>query len=149
MGDRVPVLLLGNKADNESEREVPRSHGEQLAKVTVSWRLPAAGPVTNGLLGGSRRAGRVSQRHGPGPAPVPGDVSAEGHTDGTTGLAGPWGASQPLVLPTRDCRSLGRWGATHVSPRPVLESPLPGSHVVPSRGNPKDSQGWAFFGRLC
>lgn len=33
MGDRIPVLLLGNKIDNEKEREVPRGLGEQLAKV--------------------------------------------------------------------------------------------------------------------
>lgn len=33
MGGRVPVLLLGNKLDNEKEREVPRGLGEQLAKV--------------------------------------------------------------------------------------------------------------------
>ncbi|XP_023038708.1 EF-hand calcium-binding domain-containing protein 4B isoform X1 [Piliocolobus tephrosceles] len=32
VGDRVPVLLLGNKLDNEKEREVPRGLGEQLAK---------------------------------------------------------------------------------------------------------------------
>ncbi|XP_054094005.1 EF-hand calcium-binding domain-containing protein 4B isoform X1 [Callithrix jacchus] len=32
VGDRVPVLLLGNKLDNEQEREVPRGLGEQLAK---------------------------------------------------------------------------------------------------------------------
>ncbi|XP_003463343.2 EF-hand calcium-binding domain-containing protein 4B isoform X2 [Cavia porcellus] len=32
MGGRVPVLLLGNKLDNEKEREVPRGLGEQLAK---------------------------------------------------------------------------------------------------------------------
>ncbi|ELK30426.1 PREDICTED: EF-hand calcium-binding domain-containing protein 4B [Myotis davidii] len=32
VGDRVPVLLLGNKIDNEKEREVPRGLGEQLAK---------------------------------------------------------------------------------------------------------------------
>ncbi|XP_011519339.1 EF-hand calcium-binding domain-containing protein 4B isoform X4 [Homo sapiens] len=31
VGDRVPVLLLGNKLDNEKEREVPRGLGEQLA----------------------------------------------------------------------------------------------------------------------
>uniref|UniRef100_A0A4X1UMI4 EF-hand domain-containing protein n=1 Tax=Sus scrofa TaxID=9823 RepID=A0A4X1UMI4_PIG len=32
VGDRIPVLLLGNKIDNEKEREVPRGLGEQLAK---------------------------------------------------------------------------------------------------------------------
>lgn len=32
VGDRIPVLLLGNKLDNEKEREVPRGLGEQLAK---------------------------------------------------------------------------------------------------------------------
>ncbi|KFO20225.1 EF-hand calcium-binding domain-containing protein 4B [Fukomys damarensis] len=32
VGDRVPVLLLGNKLDNEKEREVPQGLGEQLAK---------------------------------------------------------------------------------------------------------------------
>uniref|UniRef100_A0A8C3X1Q3 Calcium release activated channel regulator 2A n=1 Tax=Catagonus wagneri TaxID=51154 RepID=A0A8C3X1Q3_9CETA len=32
VGDRLPVLLLGNKIDNEKEREVPRGLGEQLAK---------------------------------------------------------------------------------------------------------------------
>ncbi|XP_063495951.1 EF-hand calcium-binding domain-containing protein 4B isoform X3 [Symphalangus syndactylus] len=32
VGDRVPVLLLGNKLDNEKEREVPWGLGEQLAK---------------------------------------------------------------------------------------------------------------------
>ncbi|XP_070309257.1 EF-hand calcium-binding domain-containing protein 4B isoform X1 [Odocoileus virginianus] len=32
VGDRIPVLLLGNKIDNETEREVPRGLGEQLAK---------------------------------------------------------------------------------------------------------------------
>nr|XP_044995734.1 EF-hand calcium-binding domain-containing protein 4B [Jaculus jaculus] len=32
VGDRVPVLLLGNKLDKEQEREVPRGLGEQLAK---------------------------------------------------------------------------------------------------------------------
>lgn len=33
VGDRIPVLLLGNKVDNEKEREVPLGLGEQLAKV--------------------------------------------------------------------------------------------------------------------
>lgn len=32
VGDCIPVLLLGNKIDNEKEREVPRALGEQLAK---------------------------------------------------------------------------------------------------------------------
>ncbi|VFV18529.1 ef-hand calcium-binding [Lynx pardinus] len=32
VGDRIPVLLLGNKIDNEKEREVPRGLGEKLAK---------------------------------------------------------------------------------------------------------------------
>ncbi|XP_051011386.1 EF-hand calcium-binding domain-containing protein 4B [Acomys russatus] len=32
VGDRIPVLLLGNKLDNEKEREVPWGLGEQLAK---------------------------------------------------------------------------------------------------------------------
>ncbi|EGV98494.1 Ras-related protein Rab-44 [Cricetulus griseus] len=32
VGDPIPVLLLGNKLDNEKEREVPRGLGEQLAK---------------------------------------------------------------------------------------------------------------------
>ncbi|KAL6064000.1 hypothetical protein STEG23_028520, partial [Scotinomys teguina] len=32
VGDRIPLLLLGNKLDNEKEREVPRGLGEQLAK---------------------------------------------------------------------------------------------------------------------
>ncbi|XP_037371242.1 EF-hand calcium-binding domain-containing protein 4B [Talpa occidentalis] len=32
VGDHLPVLLLGNKIDNENEREVPRGLGEQLAK---------------------------------------------------------------------------------------------------------------------
>ncbi|XP_006891363.1 PREDICTED: EF-hand calcium-binding domain-containing protein 4B [Elephantulus edwardii] len=32
VGDHIPVLLLGNKIDNEKEREVPRGLGEQLAK---------------------------------------------------------------------------------------------------------------------
>ncbi|XP_067551542.1 EF-hand calcium-binding domain-containing protein 4B [Pseudorca crassidens] len=32
VGDRIPVLLLGNKVDNEKEREVPRGLGEQLAQ---------------------------------------------------------------------------------------------------------------------
>ncbi|XP_006172098.1 EF-hand calcium-binding domain-containing protein 4B isoform X3 [Tupaia chinensis] len=32
VGDHVPVLLLGNKLDNEKEREVPHGLGEQLAK---------------------------------------------------------------------------------------------------------------------
>ncbi|XP_046519653.1 EF-hand calcium-binding domain-containing protein 4B isoform X1 [Equus quagga] len=32
VGDCIPLLLLGNKIDNEKEREVPRGLGEQLAK---------------------------------------------------------------------------------------------------------------------
>ncbi|NXS18527.1 RAB44 protein, partial [Mystacornis crossleyi] len=32
-GENVPVLLLGNKTDNEKEREVPMGMGEHLAKV--------------------------------------------------------------------------------------------------------------------
>lgn len=32
VGDRIPILLLANKIDNEKEREVPRGLGEQLAK---------------------------------------------------------------------------------------------------------------------
>lgn len=32
VGDCIPVLLLGNKVDNEKEREVPQGLGEQLAK---------------------------------------------------------------------------------------------------------------------
>ncbi|NXY44621.1 RAB44 protein, partial [Ceuthmochares aereus] len=31
-GENVPVLLLGNKTDNEKEREVPVGMGEHLAK---------------------------------------------------------------------------------------------------------------------
>ncbi|NXK19435.1 RAB44 protein, partial [Arenaria interpres] len=31
-GENVPVLLLGNKTDNEKEREVPMGMGEHLAK---------------------------------------------------------------------------------------------------------------------
>ncbi|KAJ7330159.1 hypothetical protein JRQ81_016333 [Phrynocephalus forsythii] len=31
-GDKIPVLLLGNKTDNEKEREVPHALGEHLAK---------------------------------------------------------------------------------------------------------------------
>ncbi|XP_069084494.1 EF-hand calcium-binding domain-containing protein 4B isoform X1 [Pleurodeles waltl] len=31
-GENVPILLLGNKTDNEKEREVPNGLGEQLAK---------------------------------------------------------------------------------------------------------------------
>lgn len=49
VGDRIPVLLLGNKLDNEKEREVPRGLGEQLAKVKspifpsswIGWEPPA------------------------------------------------------------------------------------------------------------
>lgn len=33
VGDYIPVLLLGNKIDNEKEREVPQGLGERLAKV--------------------------------------------------------------------------------------------------------------------
>uniref|UniRef100_A0A670I0A2 Calcium release activated channel regulator 2A n=1 Tax=Podarcis muralis TaxID=64176 RepID=A0A670I0A2_PODMU len=32
-GENIPVLLLGNKTDNEKEREIPRGLGEHLAKV--------------------------------------------------------------------------------------------------------------------
>ncbi|XP_032204968.1 EF-hand calcium-binding domain-containing protein 4B isoform X1 [Mustela erminea] len=32
VGDYIPVLLLGNKIDNEKEREVPQGLGERLAK---------------------------------------------------------------------------------------------------------------------
>ncbi|XP_039092289.1 EF-hand calcium-binding domain-containing protein 4B [Hyaena hyaena] len=32
VGDRIPVLLLANKIDNEKEREVPQGLGEKLAK---------------------------------------------------------------------------------------------------------------------
>lgn len=32
-GESVPVLLLGNKTDNEKEREVPMGMGDHLAKV--------------------------------------------------------------------------------------------------------------------
>ncbi|XP_068957536.1 EF-hand calcium-binding domain-containing protein 4B [Petaurus breviceps papuanus] len=31
-GENIPILLLGNKVDNEKEREVPQGHGERLAK---------------------------------------------------------------------------------------------------------------------
>ncbi|XP_074050736.1 EF-hand calcium-binding domain-containing protein 4B isoform X3 [Macrotis lagotis] len=31
-GESIPILLLGNKVDNEKEREVPQGHGERLAK---------------------------------------------------------------------------------------------------------------------
>lgn len=33
VGVYIPILLLGNKIDNEKEREVPQGLGEQLAKV--------------------------------------------------------------------------------------------------------------------
>ncbi|EOB07096.1 EF-hand calcium-binding domain-containing protein 4B [Anas platyrhynchos] len=33
-GENVPVLLLGNKTDNEKEREVPNGMGEHLAKAS-------------------------------------------------------------------------------------------------------------------
>lgn len=33
VGNYIPVLLLGNKIDNEKEREVPQGLGERLAKV--------------------------------------------------------------------------------------------------------------------
>lgn len=42
VGDRIPVLLLGNKLDNEKEREVPRGLGEQLAKVKSPY-FPLSG----------------------------------------------------------------------------------------------------------
>lgn len=32
-GENIPLLLLGNKTDNEKEREVPKGLGEHLAKV--------------------------------------------------------------------------------------------------------------------
>uniref|UniRef100_F6PSV8 Calcium release activated channel regulator 2A n=1 Tax=Monodelphis domestica TaxID=13616 RepID=F6PSV8_MONDO len=32
VGENIPILLLGNKVDNEKEREVPQGHGERLAK---------------------------------------------------------------------------------------------------------------------
>ena len=54
MGDRIPVLLLGNKIDNETEREVPRGLGEQLAKVRGKH------PVS-GWRGTLRRVGHVPQ----------------------------------------------------------------------------------------
>uniref|UniRef100_A0A8C3XG85 Calcium release activated channel regulator 2A n=1 Tax=Cyanoderma ruficeps TaxID=181631 RepID=A0A8C3XG85_9PASS len=34
-GENVPVLLLGNKTDNEKEREVPMGMGDHLAKVLI------------------------------------------------------------------------------------------------------------------
>ncbi|XP_025064894.1 EF-hand calcium-binding domain-containing protein 4B isoform X2 [Alligator sinensis] len=36
-GENIPLLLLGNKTDNEKEREVPKGLGEHLAKNSVSW----------------------------------------------------------------------------------------------------------------
>lgn len=39
VGDCIPVLLLGNKIDNEKEREVPRGLGEQLAKVRAGFPI--------------------------------------------------------------------------------------------------------------
>ncbi|XP_043823911.1 EF-hand calcium-binding domain-containing protein 4B [Dromiciops gliroides] len=32
VGENISILLLGNKVDNEKEREVPQGHGERLAK---------------------------------------------------------------------------------------------------------------------
>ncbi|XP_036984870.2 EF-hand calcium-binding domain-containing protein 4B isoform X2 [Artibeus jamaicensis] len=43
VGDRIPVLLLGNKIDNEKEREVPRGLGEQLAKDPQGARRHSEG----------------------------------------------------------------------------------------------------------
>ncbi|KAM6287787.1 EF-hand calcium-binding domain-containing protein 4B isoform 2-T3 [Spheniscus humboldti] len=39
-GENVPVLLLGNKTDNEKEREVPMGMGEHLAKIIWGPFLP-------------------------------------------------------------------------------------------------------------
>ncbi|XP_015453984.1 EF-hand calcium-binding domain-containing protein 4B isoform X4 [Pteropus alecto] len=43
VGDCIPVLLLGNKIDNEKEREVPRGLGEQLAKDPQEARRHSEG----------------------------------------------------------------------------------------------------------
>ncbi|XP_073743086.1 EF-hand calcium-binding domain-containing protein 4B isoform X3 [Callorhinus ursinus] len=60
VGDYIPVLLLGNKIDNEKEREVPRGLGEQLAKVKRKrFRLSGQGGTLKAVrpvpksLGGS------------------------------------------------------------------------------------------------
>ncbi|XP_027447428.2 EF-hand calcium-binding domain-containing protein 4B isoform X1 [Zalophus californianus] len=60
VGDYIPVLLLGNKIDNEKEREVPRGLGEQLAKVKRKrFRLSGQGRTLKAVrpvpksLGGS------------------------------------------------------------------------------------------------
>lgn len=30
--DSAPIVLIGNQSDNEKERQVPKAHGEELAK---------------------------------------------------------------------------------------------------------------------
>lgn len=57
MGDRIPVLLLGNKIDNETEREVPRGLGEQLAKVRGEHPVSLDGEGPRGGSGMCPRAG--------------------------------------------------------------------------------------------
>ena len=87
VGDYIPVLLLGNKVDNEKEREVPRGLGEQLSKVkNKRFHLSGWGgtpravrPVLKSLGGsllwkppgeGSKWARRMSWHHRNGPTPV-------------------------------------------------------------------------------
>lgn len=55
VGDRIPVLLLGNKVDNEKEREVPWGLGERLAKVRGKH------PRLSGQGGTPRGVGHVPQ----------------------------------------------------------------------------------------
>lgn len=98
VGDYIPVLLLGNKIDNEKEREVPRGLGEQLAKVKskrfhLSGRggtLRAVRPVPKSLGGSflwkppgkeaSGQGGCPGIHHGNGPVPAHGELSVESHT---------------------------------------------------------------------
>lgn len=65
MGDRIPVLLLGNKIDNETEREVPRGLGEQLAKVRGKHPVSLDGEGPRGGSGMCPRAGLDPSWGGP------------------------------------------------------------------------------------
>lgn len=90
VGDCIPVLLLGNKVDNEKEREVPQGLGEQLAKVK-SISISGKGRTLRALdtypgdlveaFSGSPLGGSKSRplSCGTRPAPVPLGLAMESH----------------------------------------------------------------------
>ena len=119
VGDRIPVLLLANKIDNEKEREVPRGLGEQLAKVRGEHPISLDGEGPQGGHACAQSRAGILLGEAPGkeasgpdgvlalggsPAAVHVELSAE-NQGCKTDLPWVWGISQILFLETQNYES--------------------------------------------